>query len=288
MKKNKVIAAILFLVSFACLAAGVSFLIIEGYIIPKKPDIELVDVSDIKDDSDLDIENVTPDNLTDLQSKSNENEPEVEEKKKEPCRVPNPYKEYFLQNEDMAAWLYQPNSPIDYPVMWTPEDEEKYLHLSFDKKYTVAGCLLLDTDTCLDPLTTNLIIHGHHMQDGTMFGSLLKYEKQDYWENHKYFFLSDKDCRHIYEVMAVFRSKVYYAKDECFKYYKFFNADTEDEFDYFYKNVKELSQYDTGVEAEFGDRFLTLSTCAYHVQNGRFVVVAKEIAPGEYYQAFEN
>ena len=50
-----------------------------------------------------------------------------------------------------------------------------------------------------------------------------------------------------------------------------------EEFDDFYNNIKKLSAYDTGVTAEFGDEFITLSTCAYHTTNGRFVVVGKRI-----------
>ena len=78
-------------------------------------------------------------------------------------------------------------------------------------------------------------------------------------------------------MIAAFRSQVYLKTDKVFKFYQFFQADTEAEFDDFYKNIKKLSLYDTGVTAEFGDRFITLSTCSSHVTNGRFVVVAKEI-----------
>ena len=55
----------------------------------------------------------------------------------------------------------------------------------------------------------------------------------------------------------------------------------------FYDNVKALSYYDSGVEASFGDRFLTLSTCSYHTENGRFVVVAKEVEPGDFYEPLD-
>lgn len=78
-----------------------------------------------------------------------------------------------------------------------------------------------------------------------------------------------------YEIIAVFRSQVYASDDDVFKYYQFYEADTEEEFNDFYKNIKELSLHDTGVEAAFGDTFLTLSTCAYHVTDGRLVVAAK-------------
>ena len=60
-------------------------------------------------------------------------------------------------------------------------------------------------------------------------------------------------------------------------YYQFVNAKTEEEFQYFLSNVKSLSLYDTGVEAKYGDTFITLSTCDYEEEDGRFVVVARKI-----------
>ena len=54
-------------------------------------------------------------------------------------------------------------------------------------------------------------------------------------------------------------------------------ADTEAEFDDFYDNIMDMALYDTGVKASFGDEFITLSVCAYHVENGRLVVVGKRI-----------
>ncbi len=207
----------------------------------------------------------------------------VEEFEPEPERKANPYKDYFAQNDDMAAWIYIPDTPIDYPVMYTPEDENYYLKRDFYKKDSANGCLILDTDSSMEPLSTNLIIHGHNMKSGAMFGTLTKYEDEDYCDKHRYAYLYGRDYEHVYEAIAVFRSKVYYKTDTDFKYYKFFNATTDEEFNDFYENIKALSTFDTGVYAEPGDRFLTLSTCAYHVENGRFVVVFKEIEPGDYY-----
>jgi sortase B len=116
------------------------------------------------------------------------------------------------------------------------------------------------------------------MKSGAMFGYLPMYEKFSYYEQHKEMLLYTPDGERTYEVIAVFRSQVFKKKDTCFKYYKFFQANTEEEFKDFYDNIKALSIYDTGVTAEFGDHFITLSTCVSHVENGRFVVVAKEIS----------
>lgn len=205
-----------------------------------------------------------------------------------PEPIPNPYAESYLANEDMAGWLVIPGMVIDYPIMWTPEDENYYLRRGFDKKKLSAGCLILDTDSCVDPLSTNLIIHGHNMKAGTMFGTLEKYKNEDFYQEHKQIILHTKECQRNYEVIAVFRSQVYKKSDKVFKFYKFFQANTEEEFNDFYDNIKAMSLYDTGVTATFGDRFITLSTCSYHVDNGRFVVVAKEVAPGDTYLPVEE
>lgn len=197
--------------------------------------------------------------------------------------VENPYVDIFLQNKDMVAWINIPDTKIDYPVMWTPRDENYYLYRAFDGSEDKNGSLILDTDSSLEPLTTDLIIHGHNMKSGAMFGNLTDYEDSSYWKDHKYISLYTEECERRYEVIAVFRSQVYKKSDQVFKFYKFFQADTEEEFDDFYQNIKEMSLYDTGVTAEFGDHFLTLSTCVYHVENGRFVVVAKEIESGDTY-----
>lgn len=205
-----------------------------------------------------------------------------------PAPVENPYKDSFLANSDMAAWLQIPGTDIDYPVMWTPRDEEYYLYRGFDGSSNRNGCLILDTDSCLDPLTTNLIIHGHNQDSGAMFGHLPEYEDYSFYEEHKNITLYTKEQRRNYEVIAVFRSQVYKKTDQVFKYYKFFQADTQEEFDYFYNNIMDMSLYDTGVTAEFGDHFLTLSTCVYHVERGRLVVVARETQSGDSYLPVEE
>lgn len=195
----------------------------------------------------------------------------------EPVPYVSPYTDYFAQYPDMAAWLYVPDTVIDYPVMWTPGDETYYLYRHYDGSDNQNGSLLLDTDSCLSPLTTNLIIHGHDMRSGAMFGNLTDYANEHYYEQHKEMLLYTADCERRYEVIAVFYSQVYKKTDTVFKFYKFFQADTEAEFADFYDNIKRLSLFDTGLTAELGDHFITLSTCSSHVTNGRFVVVAKEI-----------
>ena len=115
------------------------------------------------------------------------------------------------------------------------------------------------------------------MKSGEMFGGLRKYQDPEYGKSHSRIVFSSLYEEREYELIAAFYSQVYYNTDQVFKYYHFFEAATQEEFDYWYENIKELSIYDTGVAAEFGDEFLTLNCCAYHVENGRFVVVAKRV-----------
>lgn len=192
----------------------------------------------------------------------------------------NPYADAFREYPDIQGWLRVEGTVIDYPVLQKEGEDEYYLYRNFQGGEDKKGSLILDEDSSVreGEFTTNLLIHGHNMRDGSMFGNLDEYKSEDYFKEHSHMEIYTRDGKYDYEVIAVFESQVFYVTDQVFKYYNFFQADTEEEFNYFYDNIKELSLYDTGVTAEFGDRFLTLSTCAYHVEDGRFVVVAKEIS----------
>lgn len=186
------------------------------------------------------------------------------------------YAGLYEENKDLAGWLSIDGMKIDYPVM-QGEDDEYYLHHDFygeDSKY---GCLYVKEQADLDG-GTNFIIYGHNMKDGSMFGDLDLYLKESFYKEHSTVSFDTLYEERTYEIVAVFRSQVYNAEEDVFKYYQFYQADTQEEFDNFYDNIKALALYDTGVTAEFGDTFLTLSTCAYHVQDGRLVVVAKRVA----------
>ncbi len=285
-KTKKVISIILSLVAVACLISAVVLFI--QHRIKDRQYEEALEAARIEAEN-IESENSLSDAIAAQDSpSSNEEDISIEEDIPKVQAVPNPYAESFLANEDMAGWLVVPGTVIDYPIMWTPGDENYYLYRDFNKKDNDNGCLILDTDSSLNPLTTNLIIHGHNMKSGAMFGNLTDYESKEYYQEHKQIILYTEECQRNYEVIAVFRSQVYKKSDDVFKFYKFFEATTEEEFNDFYENIMELSLYDTGVSAEFGDNFITLSTCVYHVTNGRFVVVAKEVEPGDTYLPIEE
>ncbi len=198
--------------------------------------------------------------------------------------------EVYALNHDCAGWIKIDGTVIDYPVMQTPDDEQYYLNRDFDGKYSAYGCIIADTDSEIGSGTaaehysdgtkpcSNIILHGHNMKNGTMFGDLDKYRDRSYCKSHNIIKFSSLYEDREYEVCSVFLSQVFKKSEtDVFKYYQFFNAETEEEFDDFYGNIKKMAMYDTGVDAKFGDEFITLSVCAYHVENGRLVVVGKRI-----------
>lgn len=204
-----------------------------------------------------------------------------------PAKILPEYKTLYETNQDMVGWLFIDGTPIDYPVMQTVENESKYLSLDFYGQYDKNGCLVLDADSVAGTgtaaknyvdgtaPTTNLIIHGHTMKSGEMFGRLCLYAQEDYGKEHSLICFDTIYEKREYELIAAFYSQVYYSTQEVFKYYNFFQADTQEEFDDWYSNIKQLSLYDTGETAELGDEFITLSCCSYHVEDGRFVVVGR-------------
>lgn len=186
------------------------------------------------------------------------------------------YKTLYVKNRELAGWLKIDGTKIDYPVMQT-DNNDYYLDHNFEKEKDANGALFLDCSCRIYPRSTNMIIYGHHMKSGNMFGNLQKYAKESYYQEHKTISFDTIYEKGTYEVMYVFYSKVFDSDELVFKYYQFTDANSEKEFNYYMEEMSKLSLYDTGVSAEYGDTLLTLSTCDHSQADGRFAVVAKRI-----------
>lgn len=183
----------------------------------------------------------------------------------------------YKKNNDFIGWLTIKGTPIDYPVMQTKDENEFYLHRNFDRDYDANGLPFLDANCDLNKPSTNLMIYGHHMKSGMMFASLLNFEKKEYYNKHKKITLDTLNDSREYEIIAAFYSQVYAKDSKEFKFYQFFEADTKKDFEDYISGVKKLSLYDTGITPQLGDELVTLVTCSYHVENGRFAVVGRRI-----------
>ena len=186
------------------------------------------------------------------------------------------YEKIHQKNQRLIGWVKIDDTIIDYPVMQTVNNEY-YLDHNFNQEEDRNGCIFMDYQCDVVKGCDNIILYGHHMKSGKMFGTLNKYSKESYYEEHPTIQFDTIYEKGTYQVMYVFRSKVYSEEDVTFKYYQFINAASEMEFNSYLNEMAALSLYDTGVTAGYGDKLLTLSTCDYQEKKGRFVVVAKKI-----------
>ena len=185
--------------------------------------------------------------------------------------------ELYAQNPDIVGWIRIDGTELDYPVMYTPEDEEKYLRADFEGNFHMSGLPFIDKDCTVEPESQNLIIYGHNMNNGTAFKTLFSYTKEEFLEEHPTIYFSTLYEERTYEILGIFYDEVYLKTDTCFKFYQFIDPETEADFqegiDYFKAN----SIHDIDVTAEYGDSLITLVTCSYHKDMGRFVVVARQV-----------
>lgn len=192
------------------------------------------------------------------------------------------YKDLWMENQDLIGWVKIKGTHVDYPVMQSKGDPEFYLTHNFQKKHEAAGTPFLDANSDINTPTRNWLLYGHNMRSGIMFHDLLNYGDKDFYEAHKQieFDTIHPGGRQVYEVMAA----LYTSTDASdFRYFEYAGMTTKEDYDVYVDNVKRLSEYDTGVTAQYGEQLITLSTCGYHVlgRNGRFVVVAKRMKMGE-------
>ena len=202
-----------------------------------------------------------------------------DEEKETPDVLPK-FKDLLAVNKNIIGWLKMDpvteNAKDGFPVAQTTNNEY-YLDHDLKQNNDRNGTIFMDCACDVLKPSTNLILYGHHMRSGNMFGLLEKYQDESYYQDHKYIYFDTLYEEGTYQVMYVFRSHVYSETEVAFKYYQFIDAYSEVEFASYMQEMANMSLYDTGVAASYGDRLLTLSTCDYQEKDGRFVVVAKKI-----------
>lgn len=174
----------------------------------------------------------------------------------------------FSMNSDCFGWVSIAGTSINYPVMHTPDEPQKYLHRNFYGEYSQSGVPFLDSRCNSD--STNLIVYGHNMNNGTMFADLCNYTDCSYFTQHPTVVMETKSGVSAYTVFAVMKVK---SDDD---WYRFITADTKREYDSKIKYVKEQSLYNTGITPEYNKQLLALSTCYSGNSDNRILVLAVE------------
>lgn len=172
-------------------------------------------------------------------------------------------------NSDTVGWLNVSGTNINYPVVQA-KDNSYYLTHSFDKTYNKAGWVFMDYRNKMDNLNKNTIIYAHSRVNNTMFGSLNKTLKKDWYNNKSNHMirLSTENINSMWQIFSV------YTVPNTNDYIKtVFNND--DEFLDFINLIKNRSKFDFATDVNISDNIITLSTC--YKTNERVVVHAKLI-----------
>lgn len=190
------------------------------------------------------------------------------------------FKELYGENQDFAGWLRIEGTKIDYPVMLRDGDNDYYLDKNFEGKKDKNGLLIMDyrsADAILsDKAMQNIIIYGHNMKTGVMFGTLKNFKDKEYAQAHSAIDFDSIYDEYEYKVIASVLSEVAYEDEAVFRYYDVIDLSDEGYFDEFKNYITDNALF-VLEDFSYGDSFMMLSTCDSHTEDGRFVVIAKRV-----------
>lgn len=172
------------------------------------------------------------------------------------------------KNNECVGWISINGTGVSYPVMQSLSEHQKYLSRDFNGNYSFNGTPFLDYRCSLD--SENMIIYGHHMNDGSMFGGLMNYERVSYRDEHPTIIFETKNGVRKYTVFSVMKTSV---NDD---WYKFVSAESAEKFCKRVAYASEHSLYSTGLKPSMDHKLLTLSTCTNASDDERLLVIAYE------------
>lgn len=238
-----VIFLIIFIVS--CILT-INILFIEPYLNNKKMD-EIHDIYYKNDPS-------TP----------NENPPEIN------------LDELLAINKDIKGWIKINNTPIDYPVLYS----DYYLYRDYKKNDTKYGSIFLDNICIIENSPKNILIHGHHMNNGSMFAKICNYRDLNFYKENPVFKFDSIIEKGQWKVISAFITNTNPDDGELFYYLQSDFKDKSSFLNYVHK-VRLRSNINTPVDVNEDDKLITLSTCSYEMKDFRTVVVARKVRENE-------
>lgn len=171
------------------------------------------------------------------------------------------------KSTDYAAWIYSPDTVINYPIVYTDNNFYYLDHIPVEQ-YNSAGTLFIDCKCAADFSDQNTLIYGHNMNDGSMFASLREYANQEYYDAHPVIYISTPDFNYRLDLIAGFLTE-----PTSFAYAN--NFDEPEQFMAYIESIQSMSTFKSDVEVTEEDKVVSLSTCTYEINDGRYVVVGK-------------
>lgn len=186
------------------------------------------------------------------------------------------YENLLKINPQVLGWIAIPGTQLSYPLL-QGDDNDFYLHHDIYGQENRYGAIFADCKADLYGGESNIIIYGHHMRNGSMFGSLKEYDNRSYYEEHPSFFLYLPEDEREYEIIAVLKNDIFSREKEPFQYYDYERIETKEMFDEYCQGIKNYSLYDTELTAEYGDELVTLCTCSYSGKDQRLLIVGRRL-----------
>lgn len=172
------------------------------------------------------------------------------------------------ENSDIVAWIRIPDTPVDYPIVQTT-DNEKYLHTDFYGNKSAAGAIFLDYESDSDLEGRHNILYGHHMKNGSMFKAIVKYKDEKYFQEHPFFTIYTPEKEIKIKVISA-----YYGEPKAEMRQTHFSSEAE--FDNFVKKITEKCTFALPLEAPI-DSLYTLITCSYEFPDARTFVIGAAV-----------
>ena len=229
----------------------------------------------------------TTSSIRELLVSTDEGESSNTKKKKDGTEgVLSDFSKLLAANSDTVGWITVPNTVIDYVVVQSPQDAQAvangedpyYLYRDFYGNYTKYGSVFLDYRSTLD--SKNMILHGHHMQDGRMFANLMYYNELDFYKQSPVFTYNTLYEKSKWKIISVFKTNTQKWQGEVFNYLRGSFSSDYDFLNFVYE-LRMRSFIDCPVDVNEHDTIVTLSTCCYDFDDFRFVVVARKVRDGE-------
>lgn len=186
------------------------------------------------------------------------------------------YAQLARENPDMVGWIYIQGTVVDYPVMHTPGDPERYLHQDFEGQYAFAGLPFLDGGCDPQAASANMIVYAHNMRSGQMFAPLREYLDPAFRQTHPMITFDTLARRGQYQVVAVLKLRAIGRQEPSMRCYRQIDTSQQEAVDGLNEYLERFATVREG-QFQLGDDILTLSTCERTTSTDRLVVMARRV-----------
>ncbi|MBP2078631.1 class B sortase [Oceanobacillus polygoni] len=179
------------------------------------------------------------------------------------------FRDILAINSDIVGWVTMDGTMVDYPILQA-EDNAYYLQRNYKEEDSRAGSIFMDYRNDITQQDRNIILYGHNMKDGSMFGQMKRFLDEDFLQEHQHFYFDTLYGSYEVEIFSVYHTTTDF-------YYIETDFPNDESYRTFLDDIKKRSEVTTDIELNAEDQIITLSTCDYLLDpnEGRLVIHGK-------------